>query len=171
MRLALFDLDGTLLPIDSDHAFGEFMVRLGWADGDEFKRANDLFYAQYQAERLDVEAYIHFATAAWRERSAAEQLAASERFTREVIAPTVHAVARALVKLGGRPVLREDVVTDNGNVILDVHGLSLANPVEMEARIRSIAGVVTVGLFAQRGADVILVGADEGVTEIKPRRS
>jgi len=98
MRLALFDLDGTLLPIDSDHAFGEFMVRLGWADGAEFQRANDLFYAQYQAERLDVEAYIRFATSAWRERSVDEQAAASEQFTREVIAPAVHDAARLLVR-------------------------------------------------------------------------
>jgi ribose 5-phosphate isomerase A len=61
--------------------------------------------------------------------------------------------------------------TDNGNVILDVHGLSLVDPAAMEARIRGIAGVVTVGLFAQRGADVILVGTEAGVTEIKPKRA
>jgi ribose 5-phosphate isomerase A len=53
--------------------------------------------------------------------------------------------------------------TDNGNVILDVHGLALTNPVEMEARVRAIAGVVTVGLFAQRGANVILLGSNTGV--------
>jgi ribose 5-phosphate isomerase A len=88
----------------------------------------------------------------------------------EVIPMARSYVARQLLLLGGRPGWRMGFVTDNGNVILDVHGLSLANPVEMEARIRSIAGVVTVGLFAQRGADVILVGADAGVTEIKPRR-
>jgi ribose 5-phosphate isomerase A len=59
--------------------------------------------------------------------------------------------------------------TDNGNVILDVHGLSIANPAEMETRIRAIVGVVTVGLFAQRAADVILLGTDDGVRTLKPR--
>jgi HAD superfamily hydrolase (TIGR01490 family) len=102
MRLALFDLDGTLLATDSDHAFGEFMVRLGWADADEFRRTNDLFYAQYQAEALDVAAYIRFATAPWRERSARELAAASERFTREVIAPAIHDRARELVQRHAR---------------------------------------------------------------------
>jgi HAD superfamily hydrolase (TIGR01490 family) len=98
VRLALFDLDGTLLAIDSDHAFGDFMVRLGWADGEAFRRANDEFYAQYLAERLDVDAYIRFATSAWRERGAAELAAASARFTREVILPAVRDPALALVR-------------------------------------------------------------------------
>jgi HAD superfamily hydrolase (TIGR01490 family) len=98
VNLALFDLDGTLLAIDSDHAFGEFMVRLGWADGDAFRRANDEFYAQYQAERLDVEAYIRFATSAWRDRSPQELGEASRRFTEEVIRPAVHDSARALLR-------------------------------------------------------------------------
>jgi len=98
MRLALFDLDGTLLPIDSDHAFGEFMVRLGWADGEAFREANDTFYAQYLAERLDVEAYIRFATACWRDREAAVLAQASERFTREIIAPALRDEALRLVR-------------------------------------------------------------------------
>jgi len=98
MNLALFDLDGTLLAIDSDHAFGEFMVRIGWADGEAFRRANDAFYAQYQAEQLDVAAYIRFATSAWRERSAQELAEASRRFIDEVIRPAVHDNARALLR-------------------------------------------------------------------------
>ncbi len=98
MNLTLFDLDGTLLEIDSDHAFGEFMVRLGWADGDEFRRANDSFYAQYLAEALDVDAYIRFATSAWRERSAQEQAEASRRFIDEMIRPAIHDAARALLR-------------------------------------------------------------------------
>ncbi len=98
MNLTLFDLDGTLLAIDSDHAFGEFMVRLGWADGEDFRRANDQFYAQYQAEQLDVDAYIRFATSAWRERPAQEQAAASQRFIDEMIRPAVHDAARALLR-------------------------------------------------------------------------
>ena len=98
MNLALFDLDGTLQAIDSDHAFGEFMVRIGWADGEAFRRANDTFYAQYQAEQLDVAAYIRFATSVWRERSAQEQADASRRFIDEVIRPAVHDNARALLR-------------------------------------------------------------------------
>ena len=98
MNLALFDLDGTLLEIDSDHAFGEFMVRLGWADGEAFRSANDRFYAQYQAEQLDVDAYIRFATSAWRDRPVHEQVAASRRFIDEMIRPALHESARALVR-------------------------------------------------------------------------
>ncbi len=79
-------------------------------------------------------------------------------------------VARQLVKLGGQPVWREGVVTDNGNVILDVHHLQLANPMAMEDAVNRIAGVVTVGLFAHRGADVLLVAGDDGVKTITPKR-
>jgi len=79
-------------------------------------------------------------------------------------------VARQLVLLGGQPAWRMGFTTDNGNVILDVHGLSLVNPVEMEAKARSLVGVVTVGLFAARGADVILLGTDAGVRTIRTVR-
>ena len=83
MNLALFDLDGTLLPIDSDHAFGEFMVALGWADGDELPpRATTRSTPQYQAGRLDIDAYVDFATAPWRDRPADELAAATPRFMR-----------------------------------------------------------------------------------------
>jgi ribose 5-phosphate isomerase A len=71
-------------------------------------------------------------------------------------------VARELVKLGGQPKLR-DFTTDNGNVILDVHGLTILDPVALEAQINQIVGVVTNGLFAARGADVLLLATDEGV--------
>ncbi len=79
-------------------------------------------------------------------------------------------VARQLVKLGGQPVWREGVVTDNGNVILDVHHLQLVNPLIMEDAVNQIAGVVSVGLFAHRGADVLLVAGDDGVRTITPKR-
>jgi HAD superfamily hydrolase (TIGR01490 family) len=117
MRLALFDLDGTLLPIDSDHAFGEYLVQLGWADGDAFRRANDAFYAQYQAERLDVAAYIRFATSAWRERSDAELAAASASFTRDIIAPQVREVARKLVQQHAAAGERVAIVTATNEFI------------------------------------------------------
>jgi len=117
MRLALFDLDGTLLPIDSDHAFGEFMVRLGWADGEVFRKANDTFYAQYLAERLDVEAYIRFATACWRDREAAELAHASERFTREVIAPSLRDEALGLVRSHAEAGDRVAIVTATNDFV------------------------------------------------------
>ncbi len=84
----------------------------------------------------------------------------------EVIPMARSQVARALVALGGNPVLRENFRTDNGNVILDVHNLRILNPVELESEIDHIAGVVTNGLFARRPADVLLVGTPSGVTRI-----
>ena len=88
----------------------------------------------------------------------------------EVIPMARSYVARRLVKLGGTPVWREATVTDNGNVILDVHGLSLDDPaaMSMEDEVNGIAGVVTVGLFAHRRADVMLIAGDNGVTTITP---
>jgi ribose 5-phosphate isomerase A len=87
----------------------------------------------------------------------------------EVIPMARSYVARRLVLLGGQPAWRMGFTTDNGNVILDVHGLALTNPVEMEAKIRAIVGVVTVGPAA-RGADVILLGSEAGVRTIKTAR-
>jgi ribose 5-phosphate isomerase A len=81
----------------------------------------------------------------------------------EVIPMARSYVARQLVKLGGQPVLREGFTTDNGNVILDVHNLAILDPVELEAKLDHIAGVVTNGLFARRPADVLLLGGDTGV--------
>ncbi len=81
----------------------------------------------------------------------------------EVIPMARGYVARQLVRLGGEPVYREGFVTDNGNVILDVHGLQIMEPAKLEAELNNIAGVVTNGLFARRPADVILIGTPEGV--------
>ncbi|MEP6657049.1 MAG: ribose-5-phosphate isomerase RpiA [Betaproteobacteria bacterium] len=89
----------------------------------------------------------------------------------EVIPMARSYVARELVLLGGHPEWRMGFTTDNGNPILDVHGLNIVDPVAMEAQINQIAGVVTVGLFARRGADVILVGAREGIRTITPART
>ena len=98
MNLCLFDLDHTLIPLDSDHAWGEYMLRLGWADADSFGRANDAFYVQYQAGTLDIHEYVEFATRAWRDRPAAELAAAQAGFMREVIAPALLPRATALVR-------------------------------------------------------------------------
>lgn len=75
-------------------------------------------------------------------------------------------VARQIVQLGGDPVYREGFVTDNGNIILDVYNLKLLDPVEIEKKIKSIVGVVESGIFAQRRADIVLLGSAAGVTEL-----
>jgi ribose 5-phosphate isomerase A len=85
----------------------------------------------------------------------------------EVIPMARSYVARELVKLGGHPEWRQNFVTDNGNVILDVHGLAILNPAEIEGALNQIAGVVANGLFARRGADVLLLGTAEGVKTFK----
>lgn len=88
----------------------------------------------------------------------------------EVIPMARSHVAHELVKLGGQPELRTGFTTDNGNVILDVEGFRILNPTELEARINNIVGVVTNGLFANRGADVILVGTPTGVMTLDAHR-
>jgi HAD superfamily hydrolase (TIGR01490 family) len=97
MNLCLFDLDETLLPIDSDHAWGEFVIALGWVDVAEFRRGNDEFYAQYREGRLDVHRYIEFATRPLRVRSDRELASAQDRFMREVIASQIKPAATRLV--------------------------------------------------------------------------
>jgi HAD superfamily hydrolase (TIGR01490 family) len=98
MNLALFDLDGTLIPKDSDHAFGDFTLQLGWADAADFRRRNDAFYDDYVAGRLNIDAYVDFATAAWRDRPPAELVRATERFLDLVVRPMLHPAALALVQ-------------------------------------------------------------------------
>ena len=85
----------------------------------------------------------------------------------EVVPMARSYVARELVRLGGHPELRKDFVTDNGNIILDVHGLKISKPVELEEIINQIAGVVTNGLFAKRHADVLLLGRQTGVEVLR----
>ncbi|MDH3645646.1 MAG: ribose-5-phosphate isomerase RpiA [Gammaproteobacteria bacterium] len=85
----------------------------------------------------------------------------------EVIPMARSYVARRMVALGGRPQWRADFITDNGNEILDVHNLDITDPVALEAEINQISGVVTVGLFARRAADVLLIGSDRGVQTLR----
>lgn len=84
----------------------------------------------------------------------------------EVIPMARSYVAREITRLGGQPVLREAFTTDNGNMILDVHGLQILNPVELEGALNQITGVVTNGLFAKRGADLLLLSSDKGIRTI-----
>ncbi|MBY0446646.1 MAG: ribose-5-phosphate isomerase RpiA, partial [Burkholderiales bacterium] len=85
----------------------------------------------------------------------------------EVIPMARSYVARQLVKLGGHPAYREGVITDNGNIILDVHGLQISEANKLESQINEIVGVVTNGLFAHRRADVLLLGTSKGVQILK----
>ena len=98
MDLTLFDLDGTLIPQDSDHAFGAYMVEIGWADGAAWAARNDEFYAQYQRGELDLDEYVEFATSVWRARPLAEAEAARAEFMSRVVAPMLRDNARALVQ-------------------------------------------------------------------------
>jgi ribose 5-phosphate isomerase A len=87
----------------------------------------------------------------------------------EVIPMARSHVARQLVKLGGTPVWRENFITDNGNLILDVHNLEIMKPMELEQKINAIAGVVTTGIFALRGADVMILGTEAGPKTVHPK--
>jgi HAD superfamily hydrolase (TIGR01490 family) len=97
-RIALFDLDHTLLPIDSDFTWGVFTQRIGWTDPVEFKRRNDEFYAHYIAGTLDVHEYVRFATDAVRVKGAKAAEEAHQRFMAEVIGPEIRPEALALVE-------------------------------------------------------------------------
>ncbi|MFN6406847.1 MAG: HAD family hydrolase [Limnohabitans sp.] len=98
MKLALFDLDHTLLPLDSDHTWGVFTTELGWTDPHVFGQRNDEFYAHYQAGTLDIHDYVRFATRAARERGAVEAAQAHARYMDEVIRPRITPEALALVR-------------------------------------------------------------------------
>ena len=97
-KVTLFDLDHTLLPIDSDHSWGEFTQQIGWTDPVEFKRRNDTFYAHYIAGTLDVHDYVRFAVEAIRVRDQARYEEAHARFMREWIQPALLEPALALVR-------------------------------------------------------------------------
>jgi HAD superfamily hydrolase (TIGR01490 family) len=98
MNLCLFDLDHTLLPLDSDHEFGEFLVRIGLADPDEYRRRNDAFYQQYLDGTLQLSEYIHFTTSVWRQMPADQQAELQKSFMAEVIIPAIHPQALQLVR-------------------------------------------------------------------------
>jgi HAD superfamily hydrolase (TIGR01490 family) len=150
VNLALFDLDLTLLPIDSDHAWGEFMVELGWVDPAAFRAGNDAFYADYRAGRLDIAAYIAFAAAPLRERSAAELVAARERFMREVVGPVLRPEARALVESHRERGDRLALVTSTNDFITAPIAAAFAIDALIATRL-------------ERGADGVPTGRIDGV--------
>ncbi len=96
-KLALFDLDHTLIPIDSDYEWGEFTIALGWCDSTEFKRRNAEFFEHYRAGTLDIHDYVRFATQAIREQGAIKSIAAHARFMREIVQKAISHQALALV--------------------------------------------------------------------------
>jgi len=98
MKLALFDLDQTLLPLDSDQSWGEFTLNLGWVDRQRFKQRNDAFYADNNAGCLDIHAYVRFATEAMRQRGLVQAQEAHQAFMREVIQPAITPQALELVE-------------------------------------------------------------------------
>ncbi len=97
-RIALFDLDHTLIPFDSDYEWGEFTIALGWCDGNEFKRRNAEFFAQYRAGTLDIHDYVRFATQAIRQQGATNSTAAHARFMRDIVEKGLKEQALALVR-------------------------------------------------------------------------
>ena len=100
LNLALFDLDHTLLPLDSDHAWGQFSVKIGWRDPETFAQANTAFYEQYKSGTLDIYAYVRFATQAWRDLRgdvATQAAAAHAAFMASVITPAIRPSALALI--------------------------------------------------------------------------
>lgn len=100
MKLALFDLDHTLLPLDSDHAWGQFTVQLGWRDAEQFAKANDAFYQQYKAGTLDLNTYIRFGTQSLRDlgdNAPALAAQAHEQFMAQVVLPAIRPQATALL--------------------------------------------------------------------------
>lgn len=98
MNLALFDLDHTLIPMDSDFEWGQFTVRLGWRDEASFGQANQVFYEQYKAGTLDIAEYIRFATAAIREHGMEKSIAAHARYMSDVVQKSIKSQALELVR-------------------------------------------------------------------------
>ena len=143
--LCLFDLDDTLLPIDSDHAWGEFMISLGWVDGATFRRRNDLFYTQYKAGRLDIHAYIDFATEPIRARSPAQAQAAHARFMTEVIAPNLRESALNLVRQHQRRGDRIALVTATNDFITTPIAAALGIESLLAVRLERDAGGTITG--------------------------
>jgi HAD superfamily hydrolase (TIGR01490 family) len=150
MRLALFDLDHTLLPIDSDYAWGVFTQDIGWTDPVVFKHRNDEFYEHYKAGTLDIHDYVRFATEAVRLRGPAEAQAAHERFMRSVIAPAIRDEALALV--------REHQAAGEQLVIVTATNDFVTRPI---ARAFGIEELIAVEL--ERGADGWITGGIVGV--------
>jgi len=154
LKLALFDLDRTLLPLDSDHAWGEFTTRLGWTDAAAFKRANDAFYASYQAGTLDIDSYIRFAVEAVRQRGKAQAEAAHARFMREVIEPAIMPQALALIDAHRRAGEYLAIVTATNEFV--------TRPIARRLGVQEL-----IAIELERGADGWITGAIAGTPSFR----
>lgn len=136
MKLALFDLDHTLLPLDSDQSWGEFTLSLGWVDPDTFQAKNNGFYADYLAGCLDIHAYVRFSTAAVREKGPAAAAAAHDLFMERVIRPALLPAALDLVEQHRRRGERLVMVTATNEFvtrpIAEAFGMDVLLAVELE---------------------------------------
>ena len=136
MKLALFDLDHTLLPLDSDQSWGEFTLSLGWVDPDTFQAKNNGFYADYLAGCLDIHAYVRFSTAAVREKGPVAAAAAHDLFMERVIRPAILPAALDLVEQHRRRGERLVMVTATNEFvtrpIAEAFGMDVLLAVELE---------------------------------------
>ncbi|NMM87292.1 phosphoserine phosphatase [Rhodococcus sp. SRB_17] len=153
-RLALFDLDHTLLPIDSDYEWGEFTTRIGWNDPAEFSRRNAEFFAHYQAGTLDVHDYVRFAIDAARLRGPEAAAQAHARFMREVVEPAIRPQALAL--------LRQHQQAGDMVVIVTATNEFVTAPI---AQALGVPELLAVQL--ERGADGWFTGAISGVPSMR----
>ena len=153
-KLALFDLDHTLLPIDSDYAWGEFTLRIGWTDPVVFKRRNDEFFAHYQAGTLDVHDYVRFATEAVRLRGPAAYEEAHARFMREWIEPALRPAAFELLR-GHRDAGDEIVIVTATNELV-------TRPIAARLGVEQL-----IAVQLERGADGWITGEIDGVPSMR----
>ncbi len=153
-RLALFDLDHTLLPIDSDFEWGQFTTRIGWCDPVAFGRRNNVFFADYQAGTLDVHDYVRFATEALRQQGPEAAAAAHARFMQEVVQPAIRPEALAL--------LRQHQDAGDQVLIITATNAFVTAPI---ARALGVQELIAVQLA--RGSDGWYTGAIEGVPSMR----
>jgi len=153
-RLALFDLDNTLLPIDSDYAWGEFTHEIGWTDREAFRKRNDEFYEHYKAGTLDVHEYVRFATNALRQRGPEQGEMARARFMQRVIGPVVREQALALV--------RAHQAAGDLSVIITATNEFVTRPI---AQAFGVSELIAVEL--ERGPDGWITGEIVGVPSLR----
>jgi HAD superfamily hydrolase (TIGR01490 family) len=153
-KLALFDLDHTLLPLDSDYAWGVFTQEIGWTDRVVFSRKNDEFYRHYQAGTLDVREYVRFATESVRLRGPAEAAAAHARFMQTVIRPAIRQEALSLLKRH----------QDSGDEIVIVTATNefVTGPIARELGVREL-----IAVQLERGPDGWITGEIAGVPSFR----
>ncbi|ROR20420.1 HAD superfamily hydrolase (TIGR01490 family) [Comamonas sp. BIGb0124] len=156
MRLALFDLDHTLIPLDSDHAWGQYTVRIGWRDAEVFAARNNDFYQQYKDGTLDIHAYVRFATEAVRERGRQAAEAAREGFMRDVIEPALLPQAREL--------LRHHQDAGDRVVIVTATNEFVTRPIATALGVDELIGI---RLARGPGADDWISGEIEGVPSFR----